>query len=238
MRKFALALLAISLMTAGMAYSQCATSIHTLQMNSPVGINLLATPCNVVVTAVRSSGFYGSQEPHGAWDAIWVYYPGHTFQPGDKVGICGVFKEVCGLSTIDIPASGIYGWVVKPSGPEGTAPIPAANFVTAADLMASPEQWESVMITIIDGMTVPAGFSLGSGQWLVNALDGTSLLFDDFWYNFANVMEGQCYNNATGIIHDACGVYTFEPFADGLPIVNCSVNEETVSLGTIKALFR
>jgi hypothetical protein len=234
MRKFALALLAISLTTAGMAYSQCTTSIHTLQMNSPVGVNLLATPCNVVITAVRSTGFFGSQEPHGAWDAIWVYYPGHTFHAGDKVSICGVFKEVCGLSTIDIPASGIYGWILK----TGTAPIPPANFVTAAELMASPEQWESVTTMITDGMTVPAGFSLGTGQWLVNALDGTSLRFDDFWYNFAQVMEGQCYNNATGILHDACGVYTFEPFADGLAPVGCSVTEEKISLGAIKAKFR
>jgi hypothetical protein len=87
-------------------------------------------------------------------------------------------------------------------------------------------------------MTVPAGFSLGTGQWLVNVLDGTSLRFDDFWYNFAQVMEGQCYNNATGILHDACGVYTFEPFADGLAPVGCSVTEEKISLGAIKAKFR
>jgi hypothetical protein len=233
MKKFAFVLLAISLTTAGMAYSQCGTVIHSLQVNSPAGINLLATPCNVVITAIRPSGFYGSQAPHGAWDAIWVYYPGHTFHPGDNVSICGVFKEVCGLSTIDIPASGIYGYVLK----TGTAPIPAANFVTAAALMASPEQWESVTTTIIDGMTVPAGFSLGSGQWLVNALDGTPLRFDDFWYNFAGVMEGQCYNNATGILHDACGVFTFEPFAGLIP-VSCSVNEEKISLGTLKARYR
>ncbi len=233
MRKFALALLAISLMTAGMAYA-CGMSIHTLQVNSPAALNSLVTPCDAVITEVRSTGFFASQAPHGPYDAIWVYYPGHTFAPGDLISICGLFKEVCGLTTIDIPAAGLYGYILK----TGTAPIPPVNYVTAADLMASPEQWESVTITIVDGMTVPAGFSLGSGQWLVNALDGTPLLFDDFWYNFAQVMEGQCYNNATGIIHDACGVYTFEPFDDGLPIVNCSVNEETVSLGTIKALFR
>lgn len=238
MRKFALALLAVSLLTAGFAQAQqpcpTATDIHVLQVNSPVGVNTLVTPCNVVVTAVRASGFFVSQAPHGAWDAIWVYYPGHTFVPGDLVSICGVFKEVCGLSTIDIPAGGIYGYVLK----VGTAPVPAANYVTAAALMASPEQWESVTIMITDGMTVPAGFSLGSGQWNVDALDGTHLIFDDFWYNFANVMEGQCYNNATGILHDACGTFTFEPFANGITIVNCSVDTESVSMGRIKAYFR
>lgn len=239
MRKFAFAFLAMSLAATG-AVSQTspcpatATSIHTLQMNSPVGLNLLATPCDVVVTAVRSSGFYVSQAPHGPWDAIWVYYPGHTFHAGDLVLICGVFKEVCGLSTIDIPAAGFYGNVLD----RGEAPIPPTNFVTAAALMASPEQWESVTTTITDGMTVPAGFSLGSGEWLVNALAGTPLRFDDFWYNFGAVMEGQCYDNATGILHDACGVFTFEPFAGGLPIVNCSVGEQKINLGTMKARFR
>lgn len=237
MRKLALALLAVSALTAGLAHAQgcpTSTSIHTLQMNSPVGVNSLVTPCNAIVTAVRSSGFFVSQAPHGAWDAIWVYFPGHTFVAGDVVSICGVFKEVCGLSTIDIPAGGVYGYVLK----TGTAAVPPVNYVTAADLMTSPEQWESVTIMITDGMSVPAGFSLGSGQWNVDALDGTDLIFDDFWYNFANVMEGQCYNNATGILHDACGTFMFEPFSDGIALTNCAVNAEEISLGRIKALFR
>lgn len=236
MRKLALVLLAVSALTVGLAQASCptATSIHTLQMNSPAGLNTLVTPCDVVVTAVRASGFYVSQAPHGAWDAIWVYYPGHAFVPGDVVSICGVFKENCGLSTIDIPAGGIYGYVLK----TGTAPVPPVNYVTAADLMASPEQWESVSIMIIDGMSVPAGFDLGGGTWAVDALDGTDLVFGNFWYSFASVMEGQCYNNATGILHDACGTFVFEPFVDGIALVNCSVDVEDVSLGSLKATFR
>ncbi len=237
MRKFALALLAMGVLATGaFAQQPCptATSIHTLQMNSPVGVNTLVTPCNVVVTAVRSSGFFVSQPPHGAWDAIWIYYPNHTFVPGDLVQICGVFKEVCGLSTVDIPAGGIYGYVLK----VGTAAVPPVNYVTAAALMASPEQWESVSIMITDGMNVPAGFSLGSGRWAVNAQDGTHLYFDDFWYNFASVMEGQCYNNATGILHQDCDGFWFEPFVNGIALTSCGVDAEPVSLGTIKALFR
>lgn len=238
MRKFALALLAVSVLAAGVATAQqgcpTATDIQVLQMNSPAGLNTLVTPCNVVVTAVRASGFYVSQAPHGAWDAIWIYYPGHTFVPGDLVSICGVFKEVCGLSTIDIPAGGIYGYVLK----VGTAPVPPVNYITAADLMASPEQWESVTIMIIDGMTVPAGFDLGGGTWAVDALNGTDLVFGNFWYPFGSVAEGQCYNNATGILHDQCGTFVFEPFVDGIALVNCSVDVEGVSLGSLKATFR
>jgi hypothetical protein len=239
MRKFALAFLAVSLLTTGAAFA-CGTFIHDLQVNSPAGIGTLVTPCGAIITAVRPDGIYVSQVPHGAWDAIFVYWPGHTYfggavaAPGDVVDICGEFKEVCGLSTVDIPAAGLYGSVIK----TGTAPIPAVNYVTAAALLASPEQWESVTIMITDGMSVPAGYSLGSGMWNVEALDGTTVVFDDFWYNFGNVMEGQCYNNATGILHDACGSFLFEPFLNGIPVVNCSVGIESVSMGSIKARYR
>lgn len=237
MRKFALALLAMGVLATGaFAQQPCptATSIHTLQVNAPAGLGSLVTPCNVVVTAVRTTGFFVSQPPHGAWDAIWIYYPNHTFVPGDLVSICGVYQEVCGLSTVNIPAGGIYGYVLK----LGTAPIPPVNLVTAAAYMASPEQWESVSVMITDGMTVPAGFNLGSGRWAVNAIDGTHLYFDDFWYNFGSVAEGQCYNNATGILHQDCDGYWFEPFVNGISLTNCSVDVKPVTMGTMKAFYR
>jgi hypothetical protein len=240
MRKFALALLAMGVLATGaFAQQPCptATSIHTLQMNSPVGVNTLVTPCDVVVTAVTTTGFYVSQPPHGAWDAIWIYNPGHSFVPGDVVSICGVFKEVCGLSTIDIPGAGIYGYVLDLNLGHG-GPVPPVNYITAAALMASPEQWESVSIMITDGMNVPAGFNLGSGRWAVNAVDGTHLFFDDFWYPFATVAEGQCYNNATGLLHQDCDGYWFEPFLGGIALTNCSVDAKPVSMGTLKALYR
>lgn len=244
MRKLVIALLAVSALTAGLAQAQgcpTSTSIHALRLSPPVSGTTLVTPCNAIITAVRPNGIYVSQAPHGAWDAIWVYWPGHTYAgsggvaaPGDVVHICGVYKNVCGLDTIDIPAAGIYGYVLK----IGTAPLPPVNYVTAADLMASPEQWESVSIMVIDGMTVPAGFDLGSGTWAVDALDGTDLVFGSFWYPFGSVAEGQCYNNATGILHDACGTYVVEPFVNGIALVNCSVDLEAVSLGSLKATFR
>ena len=100
------------------------------------------------------------------------------------------------------------------------------------------EPWESVQITIQDGMEVPPGFDLGFGEWNVIALDGTVLIFDDYFYNFADVMEGQCYNNATGIYTYTFGAFKLEPYADGIPIVNCAVGVEDISLGSVKAMFR
>jgi hypothetical protein len=236
MKKFVLAVLLISLTSTGFAIAEdCGQTIYELQTNSPAYVGTLVTPCNVVVTAVRYNGFFVQEAPHGQYNGIWVYTgSAPDVVEGDVVYICGEHKEYFDFTEIDVAAAGLYGYVLK----VGTAPVPAPNFVTAADLMADGEPWESVMITIVDGMEVPAGFDLGFGEWAVNALDGTALIFDDYWYDFAQVMEGQCYNNATGILIYSFGAFKLEPFADGIPIVNCAVGTEDVSLGTVKALFR
>ncbi len=234
MKKIASAVLLIAMMGAGMAWA-CDQSIHDLQVNSASYIGQLVTPCDAVVTGVRYNGFFCQQAPHGAYDGIWVYTgadPGVV--AGDVVSICGEHKEYYDFTEIDVAAAGLYGYVLV----TGSAPVPAPNFVTAADLAADGEPWESVMITVVDGMEVPAGFDQGYGEWLVTALDGTVLIFDDYWYDFAQVVEGLCYNNATGILIYGFGAFKLEPFADGIPIVSCSVPADAVSLGTLKAMFR
>jgi len=135
---------------------------------------------------------------------------------------------------LDVPGADIYGYVLKTGDGVPYAPYQ----VTAAQLVADGEPWESVQIQIVDGLEVPLGFDLGFGEWQVNALDGTELRFDDCFYDFGTVMEGQCYNNATGIYTWSFGNFKLEPFADGIDIVNCAVATEYVTMGTIKALFR
>lgn len=238
MRRFALAILAIVALTAGFAHASCYISddIRTLRLHPPVSGTTLVQRCDAIITAVRADSVYVSQAPHGAWNAIFVYWPGHTYTgscvpaPGDLVNICGVYTRVCGLDTIDIAAAMTWGYVVK----IGTAPVPPVSYETAAGLMASPEHWESVLIMIIDGMTVPTGNDLGSGTWAVEAQDGTDLRFGSFWYDFGNVAAGQYYpeETAVGILHDACGTYVFQPFA------YIMVDVESVSLGSLKATFR
>ncbi len=48
----------------------------------------------------------------------------------------------------------------------------------------------------------------------------------------------QCYNNATGILNYTFSDFKLEAFADGIPIVNCTVPTDRVSLGGLKALYR
>jgi len=150
------------------------------------------------------------------------------------LSICGVITEFFDLTELDVPGAGIYGYVLQ----TGTGPPLTPFNVTAADLVADGEPWESVQIKVVDGMEVPIGFDLGFGEWQVDALDGTELRFDDCFYDFGTVVEGQCYNSAVGIYTYSFNNFKLEPFADGIDIVNCAVSTETITMGTIKALFR
>ena len=241
MKKIALVSLLIILATASVAQA-CGDMIYDIQtdpINHPVGS--LGVPCGAVVTATRSNGFFCQQaadpgiNPNGEYSGIWVYTGSDLgFVPGDIVSICGEIKEYFDLTEIDVVAAGLYGYVLKTGSGAPMAPY----YVTAAELVADGEPWECVQITITDGMEVPVGFDLGFGEWTVIALDGSTLRFDDYWYLFTNVMEGQCYNNATGIYTYGFGTFRLEPFVDGIPIVDCTVGIESVSMGSIKAMFR
>lgn len=246
MKKLALALVLIVMTSVVFAqFAQaCGDRIYDLQtdrVNYPEGY--LGVPCDVIVTATRSNGFFCQQvvdpavNPNGEYSGIWVYTgTDRGYVVGDVLSVCGEIKEFYGLTELDVPAAEVfgYGYVLKTGS---GAPLPP-HYVTAAQLEADGEPWESVQITITDGMTVPAGFDLGHGEWQVFALDGTPLIFDDYWYDFLNVAEGQCYNNATGIYTYTYGAFKMEPFVDGIPLVDCAVGVEDLSLGSIKAMFR
>ncbi len=244
MKKIALALILVLLTSAGIAQA-CGDSVYELQTD-PARVGTLAVPCELIVTAVRSSGFYGQQvadpavNPAGDYSGIWIYTGTDTYDNGEVVAVgdvasvCGELKEYYDLTEIDVPAAAVYGYTLKTGSGASIAPY----YITAADLVADGEPWESVQITITDGMTVPVGFDLGFGEWNVDALDATPLIFDDYWYDFATVMEGHCYDDATGIYNYSYSAFKLEPFADGITIVDCAVGVETVSMSTIKAMFR
>jgi hypothetical protein len=242
MKKTALALMLLILMTAASALA-CGDAIYELQTN-PARVGTLGVPCDVIVTATRPNGFFCQQvanpsvNPGGEYSGIWVYTGSDLgYVPGDVLSVCGLVTEYFDLTELDVPAAGLYGYVLELDPFAAPVAMPP-YYVTAAQLAADSEPWESVKITITDGMEVPAGFDLGYGEWNVVALDGTPLRFDDYWYDFLNVMEGQCYNNATGIYTFGFGTFRLEPFVDGIPIVDCAVGVESVSMGTLKAMFR
>ncbi|RKZ17976.1 hypothetical protein DRQ50_04450 [bacterium] len=218
-----------------------------LAQNTPVydiqhGIGLtdggsLCTPRGIV-TAVLPDGFFVADyyvTTPAAWDGIYVHMGTVAFDlvPGDIVALCGVYEEHNGLTRINVEFAGLYGSALY----MGSTAVPAPTIVTAADLTADPEPWESCVILIQDGMQVTS-LPNGNGQWTTLCEDGTPLLLDDFWYDTGQVMMGQCYNNALGIWYEVNGTYMHHPYVDGLSPVNCTVPNDTISFSTVKALYR
>jgi len=237
MKSMALAFLLLLLAGTAMGQLTTSDSIYEIQTGQVLE-NSLVTPCETVVTAVRYNGIYVAEAPYSAYNGIWVYTgstPYHGFEVGDVVCICGEYKEYYGLSEIDIVAAGLYGSLVK----TGTQAVPAPSYVAAADLLdpVVAESWESCVVTIVDGMIV-TDISLGNGEWMAEALDGTPVQFDDFWYDFDSVMVNDCYNNATGIYNYSFSAFKLEPFVDGIQLTDCTVATEPVSFGAVKALYR
>jgi hypothetical protein len=213
------------------------TSIYDIQTGL-VPAGTLVTPRGVV-TGATPSGFFVAEAPYDGWRGIWVYTGSatpHGMVDGDDVQLCGVYEEYFGLSEVNIVAAGLYGSILK----MGTLPMPAPNVVNAADIWnggPDAEMWESCMITVQDGMEVtiaPNSF----GEWYADALDGTQVMFDDFWYLPGDVMVGQCYNNATGILNYSFSAFKLEAFAEGIPVVNCTVPTDDVTFGELKARYR
>jgi predicted extracellular nuclease len=230
MKQFALACLFLLV-----AASASAGIIHDIQTGLATE-GTLQNPCDAVVTAVTYNGIWVAEAPYGAYDGIWVYLGSSEpidFVPGDVVCICGEYKEYYGLSEIDVAAAGLYGSVIQ----VGTQAVPAPSLVTAAELAADPEMWESCVITITDGMTVVDN-DLGFGEWLVEALDGNTVRFDDIFYDDTTVNIGDCYNNATGVFHYSFSNFKLEPFENGIALTDCSVDTEDATLSALKALYR
>ncbi len=229
MKKIALVFLLV--LIAGVAQG---TAIYDIQTGA-VDENSLVTPCDVVVTAVTDNGIFVAEAPYGQYNGIWVYTGNeepHGLVAGDVVCICGEYVEYYDLSEVDIVAAGVYGSVLK----VGQQDIPAPSLVTAADLAADSEPWESCVVTITDGMIVSE--VLDYGEWNALALDGTPVMFDDYWYDASTVEVDHCYNNATGVWFYGYGNFKLEAFEDGIELTDCTVATQDVTFGSIKSLYR
>lgn len=221
-----------------LAVSAQAGIIHDIQTGVyPEGSYL--TPIELVVVAVAPEGYFVSEAPHGAYDGIYVPIGTHNynFVVGDLVSICAPYVETGDLSELDV--RGPYTSVTYANGyGQGyVAPIPAPSYMSAAELLADEEMWESCMITITDGMEITNN-SLPDNEWETTCEDGNRILFGGFWVNADTVERDTCYSNATGIYFYSRGTFKLEAFDDGIDPVSCSVPTEMVSFSDIKALYR
>ena len=198
---------------------------------------------NVICAVVTASATYGvavAETPFGPGNSVWVYLGyGHGLVEGDIVNVYGVYEEYYDeLTEINVynytsadPAA--YCTVV------GTcAELPPPIVVTAAQIMADPEPYESSIVWIRDGFVVTE--LLSYGEWsAISYEDGsTVILFDDYWYDETVLAVDDCANWGIGMWTESFGAYKLEAFADGFPLTGCAVPAEQETFGGVKAMYR
>ena len=185
---------------------------------------------DAVVTAVQANSFCVTELPAGPYTAIWVYM-GTTpsVVSGDVVTLKGLVRDAFGRSELSLRWPQDAGVTVT-----GTGEVPDIQ-LTTTDIAADPEAWESALITITDGMIVQE--LLDRGQWRAISVE-TSLdvFFDDYFYDYATVDVGDCYNNAYGLYTWHDGGWVFKVLSAAL--TDCTVANEELSFGQVKAIYR
>ncbi len=187
----------------------------------------------LVVTAVRSSGFAATELPAGPFTAIWVYTgSAPAAVVGDIVDVSAQYKEYYDLSELSV-GDAVAGSVTIVGST--TAPIIP---LTAAELMVDPEAYESHAIQITDGMAVCSAPN-SYGEWTVSTLGSCiDIMMDDYWYDDTTVALCDCYDWAIGMWTYAYGAWRLEPFVDGIAKVDCTVDNDSMTFGQMKSLFR
>jgi len=189
-----------------------------------------------IVTGVRYNGVFISEDVVGPYTGVWVYT---GFDPavgvGDLVDVKGVYTEYYDLTEIDVSAdlTGYFTYV----GAHDGALSPA--YLTIATLNADPEPWECCFISVSGQMIVSTPPSQ-YGEWEVESLNtpGQFLSMDDYWFDPANVLEGDCLCCATGILFYSFGAFKLQPFDGSICFLPCIVPNEDMSFGAVKALYR
>lgn len=184
----------------------------------------------VVVTAVQNSSFTVTEMPAGPYTAIWVYEgAAPTVAVGDVVDIRGLVRDNSGRAEINLLYPADAGYTVT-----GTAAVPEV-FVTTLQLFAEPEGYESHVLTITDGMIVQE--LLDGGLWRADSVETQlPVIFGDYFFDYATVDVGDCYNNAYGMFTWFADRWVFKVLT--VEETDCTVGNEDLSFGDVKALFR
>jgi hypothetical protein len=183
-----------------------------------------------VVTAVQNSSFTMTELPAGPYTAIWVYVgAAPAVAIGDVVDVKGLTRDFYGRAEINL----LYPDDSRASI-MGTSPVPDIQLTTTR-LQSDPEAWESHVVTITDGLTVQE--LLPAGMWRASSVEtGRDVIFDDYFYDYATVDLGDCYNNAYGMYQWFGGLWIFKVFTTA--DTDCTVANQSLSFGAVKALYR
>ncbi len=189
-----------------------------------------------VVTGVRYNGFFMTEDPNAPYAGVWVFTsaaPGVAV--GQLVNVAGLYEEYYSFTEINV-FTDPTGYVTVLGEHMGAIyPLP----VTVADLAADAEPYEGCFIMVTDGMVVTTAPN-SYGEWQVESYEspGQFLWMDDYWYDDTTVQLGDCYNSATGMLAFSFGTFRLEPIANAICLTDCTVGNEDLSFGEIKALFR
>ncbi len=231
MTKRMLTLLVVTLI-AGSAMAQALdTTIYDIR----TGLVPTGTEVNVsgaVVTAIRYNGFSCTELPAGPYTAIWVYTgTAPEVAIGDIVDIASAeYIEYYDLSELKMAT---FGGTVTVTG----TTTPPVLEMTVADVQLDDEAWESHVLTLTDGFMVTE--MLSYGQWNAQSVDSDLvMLFDDYFFDETVLFAGACYNGVVGMYTYNYGSYKLNPLVDGLTVVDCTIANDEVSFGQLKALYR
>jgi hypothetical protein len=138
------------------------------------------------------------------WEATW---PGVA--RGGQVQVSGLYEEFFDLSEIHLGGSAAPAVIDL-----GFVGEPAPHELTATELAADPEPWESVLVTVPD-LTV-TDEDLGFGEFEVEDAAGATLVVDDqiHWFSVAaagSLTVGYAFDAITGPLNYSFGAYKIEP---------------------------
>ena len=189
------------------------------------------------VTAVSTYGCAIAEAPFEMGNSTWVYLgSGHTAVVGDIVTVTAPYTEYYDLTELDV---GHYLTADPPATFETVGictEMPAPIYITAHDIMAAPEHYESCMVWLIDGFHVSE--ILSYGEWYAMSTTLVQVRFDDYWFDETGLAVDQCANWAVGMWTYAYSNFKLHPLVDGFPAMDCTVATDEMTLDSIKALYR
>jgi hypothetical protein len=157
-------------------------------------------------TSVNSYGFFIADAAGGPWSGLYIY--NQTYHPnlGDLVQITGTVNEYYGLTEI----SQLTTFQVLSQ--DNPLPEPAEINSGALNNLSSGEQWESVLVKVLNVsvVTEPNNYQ----EFYVDDGSGVCQIDDQFFgsgHSWSNITLGQVYSEITGIVDYAYNYYAINP---------------------------
>ena len=224
------------MLAAGVAY---AGPIYDLEVGGAYAPGDYVTVVCATVTAVTYNGCAISEAPFAMGNSVWVYLgSGHTTAVGDIVTVYAPYEEYYELTELNVG----YNLAADPPATFTKVGVctemPAPIYITAADIMAAPEHYESCMVWLIDGFHVTEFFTYGEWAAVSHYPTATEIRFDDFWFDETTLALADCANWAVGMWTYSFDLYELHPLVDGFPAVECEVAADEMTLDSVKALYR